>query len=177
MRFLFIIIFISLTIKSSAQVISSYKTLMNAKCDTIIRMQYFKKADSALLSKIDSFNLYLAERKYDVDTNFFYQVKFDYSENKLRPVIRYVSHYVDYLMITNSSLKPSNVVVFAFTFYNNRLVLFTTHKKNITMTAETAGLLKNLIYENVNEKEKGFILHTPNEILVQTKPVKGYYLE
>jgi hypothetical protein len=166
--------------KTNAQVISTFKQLLNAKADTCINLQYFKNADSILLNKIDSFDLFLTETKYELDSNYFYLVQFTKIRNKIEIGISYCSQYNEYLMITNSlgfGKLNRKRKVFAFFFYKNKLILCSTQLSNINYKDGSKQLLKNLIYENVNESEKAFILHLPNEIRVEGKPAKQYYLE
>lgn len=178
--FSLISIFILFFSKIEAQIISTFKNLVNTKTDTTIVLQYFKNADSILLSKIDSFDLFLEKNKYELDSNNFYKIKFTSSNGKIDIAICYQSDYHDYLMLTNSSSfeKVKNKLkAFAFFFYKNKLVLCTTYRENINSTIGSKQLLKNLIYESVNQSEKKLILRPPNDIRVETKPVKGYYLD
>jgi hypothetical protein len=166
--------------RTNAQIIPLFKSLVCTKSDTTIALQYYKSVDGILLSKIDSFDLFLAKTKYELDSNYFYKIKFTSFNGKLDIAICYQSDYHDYVMLTNSlgfekiksKLKP-----FAFFFYKNRLMLCTIYRENINSTTGAKALLKNLICENVNESEKKLILHQPKGYTVQGKPVKGYYLD
>jgi hypothetical protein len=166
--------------RTNAQINPLFKSLVSIKSDTTIALHYYKSVDSILLSKIDSFDLFLAKNKYELGSNYFYKIKFTSFNGKLDIAICYQSDYHDYLMITNSGgfeKVKSKLKVFAFFFYKNRLMLCTTYRENINSAEGDKQLLKNLIFENVNEAEKQLILHPPEAIIVQTKPVKGYYLE
>ncbi len=166
--------------RTNAQIIPLFKSLVCIKSDTTIALHYYKSVDSILLSKIDSFDLFLAKTKYELDSNYFYKIKFTSFSGKLELAICYQSDYHDYLMLTNSrsfEKVKSKLKVFAFFFYKNRLMLCTTYRENMNSSVGGKQLLKNLIFENVNEAEKNLILHPPNDNRVQGKPVKGYYLD
>jgi hypothetical protein len=140
--------------------------------DTCISLVYFNKVDSVLLEKIDSFDLYLSQKKYESDADFFYEIIFRKIDNKQVITLCYLSQYHDYLMISNSLNSRYKKSPFAFFFYRNKLIICSGYSKKLELSKESNMLLKNLVYEKK-------LIKTPplDGVLVQSKPVKLYYLE
>lgn len=185
MRYTIFIFFCFVFIKTNAQIISLSGKLMQGVNDTSISLQYFKNVDSILLNKIDSFDLFLKNDKYELDSNFFYVIDmggiFYYGCNK-KIVIHYASQYCDYISVANLGAfkRPSgNRTPFAFFFYKSKLVICRmAFRKDLHLTDESIKLLTNLIYESVNESEKKLILGYPQyEYNVLVKPLEEYCIE
>jgi hypothetical protein len=180
-RYIFFILLSFTTINSNAQVIALYDKLMQKVNDTTITLQYFKNADSVLLNKIDSFDIFLNQRKYELDSNYFYELKFEVRQCKKRIIIRYNSQYVDYIMVAKMSEQKQRYgdrMPFAFFFYKNKLIMCSILRNGLHLSKDAEDFVTNLIYEHVDESEKKLILGYPQDSYkVLTKPVKGYFLD
>lgn len=176
-----IIIFLSLCMgHAKAQIVPLFKGLVKTTQDTTIELHYFKNADSILVSKIDSFDLFLKQKEYKLDSNYFYRISFLIYEGKSEITIAYQSQYNDYLMLTKPAhfgKRKNELRSFSFFFYKNRLMLCAMYSKNILWSNGAKHLLKNLIYENVNELERKLICHPPADVIVRSKPAKGYSID
>ena len=180
-RFTFFI-FLSFSItQSNAQVIAAYDKLLQKVNDTTITLQYFKNADSILLNKLDSFDIYLKQRKYELDSNYFYELKLEIRQCKKRIVISYNSQYDDYILVAKMS-RHKNIsgdrMPFGFFFYKNRLIICSILRNGLHLSKDAVDMVTNLICEHVNESEKKLILGYPqDQYNILTKPVKGYFLD
>jgi hypothetical protein len=179
-RYTFFILLSFTTIKSNAQVIALYDKLMQKVNDTTITLQYFKNADSALLNKLDSFDIFLNQRKYESNSNYFYALNFEIRQCKKRIVISYNSQYDDYILVAKMSRYKNRYgdrTPFAFFFYKNRLIICSILRNGLHLSKDAEEMVTNLIYEHVDESEKKLILGYPQyQYNILTKPVKGYFL-
>jgi hypothetical protein len=180
MRHIFIFFFSLFAINCNAQVIGLYNKLIQEVNDTTVNLQYFKNADSLLLNKLDSFDLFLKKTKYELDSNYFYTIDFAIRQCKTEVVVSYNSEYDDYVLFAKMYKNENRYAVsvpFAFFFYKNRLILCSILRQGLHLSKDADHLLTNLIYEHVDAKEKKLILGYPQyEYQIRTKPVKGYYL-
>jgi hypothetical protein len=180
-RFTFFILFSFTTTQSDAQVIALYDKLMKKVNDTTITLQYFRNADSILLKKLDSFDISLNERKYELDSNYFYEIKLEIRQCKKRIVISYNSQYDDYILVAKMNRHKNRYgdrIPFAFFFYKNKLIICSILRNELHLSKDSEDLVTNLIYEHVDESEKKLILGYPqNQYNILTKPVKGYFLD
>jgi hypothetical protein len=184
MRYLILICLSFITIKSKAQVITLHDKLAERIHDTTITLQYFKNADSVLINKLDSFDLYLKNIKYKLDPNYFYTIDLGVPSRygcRKEIAIHYRSQYCDYITVANLGKNKSPYryrTVFSFFLYKNKLVLCNILRRDLHLTDDASKLLTNLIYEHVDESEKKLILGYPQDSYkVLTKPVKGYFLD
>ena len=182
MRSFFSVLLIVSCLNGNCQLIDHATKLLNRQptFNTSILLTYYKNVDKILLQKLDSFDLFLKEIKYQVDTNYFYCIGFSKRGDKLTAAVNYASMYNDYLFYTNSghySGVKYRQNVFAFFFYKNKLVICFTFIGNFTLTKDAESLLKNLMYEHIDESEKKLIGNPPKGIAILAKPVKRYYLE
>lgn len=165
------------TVRSQVIELQKKITAQFTKSEEFITLKYFKKVDDILLKKLDSFDLFLSQEKYELDSTFFYEIWFRKINDKQAVTICYQSQYHDYLMISNSLKATKKKSPFAFFFYKNKLVICSVFSRTLDLSKESKVLLKNLIYEHIKESEKALIKNPPNAVIVESKPVKRYYLE
>jgi hypothetical protein len=183
MRYLFFLLIFNSFI-SNAQVIKIHDILKERSNDSTLNLQYFKNIDSVLINKLDSFDLYLSKKMYELDSNYFFTIDLGVLRKasfRKEIIIKYGSQYNDYISVSNLVNNKSpfgNRTVFAFSFYKNKLVLFTILKKNLSLTNDASKLLTNLVYEHVNTLEKKLILGFPQySSVIKVKPIKSYFLD
>lgn len=164
--------------KAEGQIIALYKNIydISVQKDTIVEIAYLREIDSALVTKLDSFKKFHQTRaKYDTG-NFFYVVDFSKRSKGMGVAISCNSTYNNYLMLTAGKLYDRRETVFAYAFYHNELVLFSTTRQSCHLSDCSVLLLKNLIYEHLPHVEQKKIIQNPEVVEIRTEPVNWYYI-
>lgn len=163
-----------------AQVVDKYKKIytVSKQKDTIVELTYFKNVDSILASKIDSFICYQNQQLGSkAAEDYFFCISFWARPNGQYISVKHKAMYNDFLMLTGGTVYTRNESAFAYSFYKDKLVVFTTNNRSIHIGDCGISILKNLIFEQFSLKEKRKILQKPEIVEVSSQPVKGYYID
>jgi hypothetical protein len=165
------------TFEASGQVLKQFKKINALKKDSTVNIHYFKNVDSVILNKLDSFDQYLTKRKFQLDSNFFYNIEFTPKEKKLSLHLSYNFLYSIYLVMLSKENKIKISQPFAFFFYKNRLVICTTFSEKLIENQPAQDLLANLMYEHLSIKEKKMIDAASKDVEVYCCISRTYLLD
>jgi hypothetical protein len=163
----------------NSQIIEKYKQIIeiSTKKDSVYELTYYKEIDSTLKSKLDSFMIFFEKDTiFEKINSYFYVARFTPISKTIQIFLSQKGLQNDYDMLTSGNVYTYRQSAFAYSFYKNRLIIFTTKSRSIHISDCGISTLKNLIFQHLDLTEQKNITNKKTFWVVKSQPSNTYYI-